>query len=209
MGALGISRALLALAIGYVLGSVLPAEWFARRRGVDLKSVGDGNPGTWNAFRAFGRGPGLVTLVYDVSVGIVAIQVARLLGTSEGIAYLAGIMSVVGHRFPVFKRFRAGGQGMAASAGLVVYGVAEALGQGWLSPADIGVVIVLGAATYVLTRSPAMAAVVLLPVLVIDVILGRPSWEFAAFMLACAGYIWIVQLAAWRCAYRALRATAR
>ncbi len=124
--------AILALAIGMLLGSVLPADLLARARGVDIRSVGDGNPGTVNAFRGLGPVAGLITAAYDVIVGVVAIQIAYLLGVSEGVAYLAGIATVVGHRFPVFRGFRNGGQGMAASAGLLVYGIGVAV-SAWMA----------------------------------------------------------------------------
>jgi len=189
-------RAILALVVGFVLGSVLPARLLARRSGVDIASVGDGNPGTWNAFAGVGVGAGVITLAYDVSVGVVAIGVASLLGVAQGIVYLAGLMAVVGHRFPVFHRFRGGGQGMAASAGMVVYGVVVALFNGWLAPIHVVALLAIGVATFVLTRSPGMVAIVVLPTLLIELVLGRPEWRFLAFMAIVTGYIWTVQVAA-------------
>jgi len=193
-----ILRILLACAIGLLLGSVLPADLFARRRGVDIRSVGDRNPGTVNAIRALGWGPGLITAVYDVSVGIAAIEIALLLGVSEGAAYLAGVMTVVGHRFPVFNRFRGGGQGMAASAGMLVYGIGTALSRGWLSAIDIGVLIAIMLVTYVLTHSDKSVAIVMLPVLVVRLVVAPTGWQFITFMTVLAAHIWIVQAAAVR-----------
>lgn len=191
--------ALLASLIGLLLGSVLPAELLARRRGVDIRSVGDGNPGTVNAVRALGWEPGLVTGVYDVLVGVVAIQIARLLGVSSGATYLAGLMTIVGHRYPVFQGFRGGGQGMAASAGLLVYGTGVALTRGWLSAVGLGVLIAILLVGFALTRSDVAAAIVMLPVLVVMLVVARADWQFLAFMTAVAMHIWIVQVAAvWR-----------
>lgn len=191
-------RIVLALIIGLLMGSVLPAELLARRRGVDLQSVGDGNPGAWNAFRGLGRGPGIVTLAYDASVGILAIGIAGLLGVSDGFAYLAGTMSIVGHRFPVFKGLRGGGQGMAATAGLTVWGAAEALLRGWLSPADLGLLAAILVATYAVTRSSKMMALVMLPALAMEVLISPADPRFTAFMTAWVSYIWVMQLAAQR-----------
>jgi glycerol-3-phosphate acyltransferase PlsY len=184
-------RAALALVIGYLLGSVLPAEVLARRRGVDIRTVGDGNPGTVNAFRGLGSGAGTMTLVYDALVGVVAIQIAHAIGTSTGVAYLAGIMTVVGHRFPALRRFRPGGQGMAASAGLLLYGVAVAVSNGWLSAVDLVVIAAIAGVALLLTRSATTVGLVILPVLVFELLLSYADWEFVAFLTAVAAHIWI------------------
>lgn len=190
-----IVRTIFSLVIGFALGSVLPADLLARRRGVDIRSVGDGNPGTWNAFKGLGWGAGLITAAYDISVGVAAIQIARLLGVSEGLSYLAGIMTVVGHRFPIFRGFRGGGQGMGATAGMFVYGVAVALVNGWLSAVDIGVPVAIGMITFVVTRSEVMVAVVMLPVLVAELLFAHVDLAFLLFMTLLAAHIWIVQVA--------------
>ena len=190
-----ILRALLALAIGLLLGSVLPADLLARASGVDIRKVGDGNPGTVNAIRGLGWAPGLLTAAYDLSVGVAAIEIAYLLGLSSGVAYAAGIASVAGHRFPVFRGLRGGGQGMAASAGLLLYGIAIALSRGWLSVAYVAALVAILLATFAVTRSDRAGAIVMLPVLVLMLGLAQPDWRFLAFMAAVAGHIWIVQVA--------------
>ncbi len=179
-----------AMLIGYVLGSVLPAELLARRRGVDIGSVGDGNPGTVNAFRGLGRVEGTITLVYDASVGVVAILIARALGVSEGFAYLAGIMAVVGHRLPVFSRFRGGGQGMAASAGLLVYGAGVAFYRGWLSVGDFALIAVIAVVVVALTRSANAVGLAILPVLWIELLRSSAEWQLLVFMTAVTLHIW-------------------
>jgi glycerol-3-phosphate acyltransferase PlsY len=177
-----------------MLGSVLPAEILARRRGIDIRSVGDGNPGTVNAIRVLGWAPGLFTAVYDVSVGVVAILFARLIGVADGPAYLAGIMTIVGHDFPVYTRFKGGGQGMATSAGMIVYGVAVALTRGWLSTVDLGVLLAILVVAFALTRSDSAAAAVMLPFFMARLVTAVPDWRFLAFMCAVTAYIWIVQV---------------
>ena len=186
-------RALLALCIGYLLGSILPADLFARARGVDIRSVGTRNPGATNALRQLGLVPGLITGAYDASVGLVAMYVASLLGLTPGWTYLAGIAAVVGHCFPVFFGFR-GGQGMAATTGMLLYEMSVAFAQGWLSPLGLALLAVLGLAVFVLTRSASVVGVVVAPLLVLETLLARPDWQFAAFMTLLAGFIWVIQL---------------
>lgn len=128
-------------------------------------------------------------------VGVLSIQIARLLGVSDGVAYLSGIMAVIGHRFPVFLGLRGGGQGMAASAGLVVYGIGVALAQGWLSLLVLAGLIAVAVVTFAWTRSDRAIAVTTLPLLVIALLLGRADWQFLAFMAAATAHIWVVQVA--------------
>lgn len=187
-------RSALAVVIGLLLGSVLPADLLARRRGVDIRSQGDGNPGTINAVRVLGWLPGLLTAVYDLSVGVLAIEIAGLLGVPTGIGYLAGIATIVGHRFPVFQGFRGGGQAMAASAGLLLYGLALALSYGWLTAADVAIFLAILLVTFAVTRSDSAAAVVMLPFLVVRLAQTSSDWQFVAFMWVVAAHIWTVQL---------------
>jgi acyl phosphate:glycerol-3-phosphate acyltransferase len=191
-------RLVAALLAGLLLGSVLPADLLAKRRGIDIRSSGDGNPGTVNAIHVLGWVPGLITAAYDTTVGILAIQIARLLGVSEGSAYLAGIMAVVGHRWPVFRKLGGGGQGMGAAAGLVVYGVAIALSRGWLPVLDLVGLAVLMLVTFVWTRSDKIVAIVILPTLVLRLSVAPTGWQFLAFVTVVAAHIWAVQLAAIR-----------
>lgn len=194
MSAVDVLRALLAIAIGLLLGSVLPADLLARRRGVDIRTVGDGNPGTINAIRSLGWGPGLIAGAYDISIGVVAILLARVLGVSAGLGYVAGLMTIVGHRFPVFRGFVGGGQGMATSAGMLLYGIGVALSSGWLNAADIAGLIAVLLITFVVTRSDRWMAVVMLPILLIRLFVAHPGWQFLAFMAVVAANIWVVQV---------------
>jgi glycerol-3-phosphate acyltransferase PlsY len=186
-------RALLALLIGYLLGSILPADLLGRRHGIDIRAVGTRNPGTTNALQQLGLVPGLITGVYDTSVGLVSMHVASSLGLSLGWTYLAGVAALVGHCFPVFFRFR-GGQGMAATTGMLVYGMSVALGHGWLSAFGITLLATLAVAVYTLTRSATVVGVIVPPLLELELLLARPDWQFMAFMTALTGLIWATQL---------------
>ena len=49
-----VGPAAITAACGYVMGSVPAAVVVAARRGVDIRSVGDRNPGYWNAKETLG-----------------------------------------------------------------------------------------------------------------------------------------------------------
>lgn len=186
-------RVAIALVIAYLLGSVLPADLFARAYRVDIRAVGTGNPGTTNVLQQLGLVPGLVTGAYDTSVGLISMFIAYRLGLPPGWLYVAGLFAVIGHCFPIFSGFR-GGQGMAATTGMLLYVMAVALGNGWLTANGIVLLGVLAVVVFALTRSATDVGVVVAPLLVVEMIVGRPDWEFATFMIALAAHIWFVQL---------------
>lgn len=115
------------LLLAYVLGS-LPSAYLAGRalRGIDLRTVGSGNLGATNVFRALGVRAALVVLALDAAKGAVPVLVLpRLfpLGGSPGpaeqwwaLAY--GAAAIVGHAKPVFLLWRGGGKGVATAAGM-------------------------------------------------------------------------------------------
>jgi glycerol-3-phosphate acyltransferase PlsY len=63
---------LLALGLGYLIGSVSFATLICRARGVDIFSVGSGNPGATNVTRALGGKWGKVCFFLDAMKGFVA-----------------------------------------------------------------------------------------------------------------------------------------
>ena len=102
----------------YVLGSVPAAVVVARRRQVDIRAVGDSNPGFWNTKESLGFRASLPVLVIDATKGIAAaalgtVMLHRLAGPLDAaslwwLPYLAGLAAMVGHAWPVFAGFRGG-----------------------------------------------------------------------------------------------------
>lgn len=102
---------------GYALGAFPTADLVTRRlaSGLDLRTVGSGNPGAANASNVLGARAGATVMVGDIGKGALASGAGRLLAGSLG-AHVAGTASVVGHCYPVWNGFR-GGKGVAASVG--------------------------------------------------------------------------------------------
>ena len=111
---------LAAAAGSYLLGSVPFGLLLARARGVDIRSVGSGNIGATNVFRAVGKGPGLLTFFLDFLKGLLPVLAAgHWLAPDTAAPILCGCAAIAGHIWTVFARFR-GGKGLATSAGVVV-----------------------------------------------------------------------------------------
>lgn len=107
----------LAALVGYLCGSVSTATLAARRRGVDLRAVGSGNPGATNVSRALGRRSGALVAVLDIAKG--ALPAAGFGAVDHRAGLVAGVAAVLGHVSSPFLRGR-GGRGVATAAGAVV-----------------------------------------------------------------------------------------
>jgi glycerol-3-phosphate acyltransferase PlsY len=104
--------------LAYLLGSIPTAVLVCRAMGLaDPRQLGSGNPGTTNVLRQGNRRAAALTLLGDVSKGLVAIALARFaeLGvTQTGFCALAVML---GHIYPLFGRIR-GGKGVATTFGV-------------------------------------------------------------------------------------------
>jgi len=106
----------IASAIGYLLGSVPVALLVARRHGVDLRAVGDGNPGAWNALEHLGPRRSAPAFLGDAAKALLAGAVGVALG-GYWVGWAAVAAAMVGHALPVFAGFRGGKAVMAFVGG--------------------------------------------------------------------------------------------
>lgn len=115
------------IAAGYLAGSMPFGYWLVRlAKGVDIRTVGSGNIGATNVWRAYGRYYGLPVVLLDIAKGLVPALIATMVvGSLCGV--LAGAAAMVGHYRPLFLGFAKGGK-MVATTGGVLFGVAAAVG---------------------------------------------------------------------------------
>jgi glycerol-3-phosphate acyltransferase PlsY len=153
--------ALAAAVVGYLVGTVNPAVLIARARGVDLRSVGSGNPGAANAGRALGRRTGVLVALLDVAKGAVP---AALFGAADHRwALVAGLFAVAGHITSPLLRGR-GGKGVATAAGAIL-GVHPL----WLVVVLATWLVVLAASRWIALASMTSAVSLLVPALLAGV----------------------------------------
>lgn len=100
----------------YILGSVSVGDLVARTRGVNIRSVGTGNPGTANVYREMGRSYGILVCILDVMKGIVATLPLYVTGFPPLLGLFAASALLAGHIFPILWKFH-GGTGMATAMG--------------------------------------------------------------------------------------------
>lgn len=150
VAAAGVSIGAVALAIvaGYLLGSIPIAVIVARRRWLDPRDLGDGNPGYWNVKEQIGRDAAIPVFLGDALKGAVAGGIGIALdGSAWGIAYAAVAAAMVGHAFPVFARFRGGRSILTFAGGMAV-----------VSPVAAAIAVAALLVVWAATRSFAIAA---------------------------------------------------
>jgi acyl phosphate:glycerol-3-phosphate acyltransferase len=108
---------LIAIVVGYIVGSIPFAFLLARRRGIDLRHVGSGNVGASNVLRTSGVVVAVFAMCLDALKGLLAVVVAQRLASAPAAIVAAGFASVIGHIHPVWLGFR-GGKGVATAAGV-------------------------------------------------------------------------------------------
>lgn len=111
----------LSMLIGYLLGCIQSAYILGRLAGkIDIREHGSGNAGASNITSTLGVGYGVIVGLVDILKGFFAVQIVGWIypGNVE-LAFLAGLMAIVGHMFPFYLRFR-GGKGVAALAGMML-----------------------------------------------------------------------------------------
>jgi acyl phosphate:glycerol-3-phosphate acyltransferase len=103
--------------IAYLIGSIPTALLVGRRyKGVDIRTIGDGNMGARNSYHSLGPKFGVMVAVVDFIKGALPVFLAYAIGLELGWQFLVGVCAILGHDFPVFAEFK-GGQGTATSLG--------------------------------------------------------------------------------------------
>jgi len=112
--------------LAYLLGAIPFGLLIARAKGVDIRTVGSGNIGATNVFRALGKWWGLLAFACDALKGFIPASVfpllAKTMGASGGgvvLPLVCACLTIAGHNWPVYLRFK-GGKGVATSVGALV-----------------------------------------------------------------------------------------
>jgi acyl phosphate:glycerol-3-phosphate acyltransferase len=118
------THTLIAVAVGYLLGSIPFGYLLTRAAGLgDVRNVGSGNIGATNVLRTGHKGLAALTLLLDALKGTAAVLVGHWIGAAGGVAILAsllaGLAAFLGHVFPVWLGFR-GGKGVATYIGVLL-----------------------------------------------------------------------------------------
>ncbi len=104
--------------MGYLFGSISSAVLVSKLfRLSDPRDVGSGNPGATNVLRSGNKLAAALTLLGDVSKGIIPVVLAQYAGVSTGVLAMVAIAAFMGHLLPIFFGFK-GGKGVATAVGV-------------------------------------------------------------------------------------------
>ncbi len=127
---------ILSILTGYLIGAI-PTSYIVVKikKGEDIRKLGSGNPGATNVARALGNKWGFFVLFLDMCKGIIPIVVISfvvshikqdtllfsqlIVDNKEVFKIGIGIMTILGHIFPIYLGFK-GGKGVATTIGVFV-----------------------------------------------------------------------------------------
>jgi len=114
-----IIKTFISLLIGYAFGCIQSAYIIGRLFGnLDIREHGSGNAGASNITSTLGVKYGVIVGLIDILKGTLAVLVVKwIYPESPELAFLSGLMAIVGHMFPFFMGFR-GGKGVATLVGM-------------------------------------------------------------------------------------------
>ncbi|MEX2228789.1 MAG: glycerol-3-phosphate acyltransferase [Dehalococcoidia bacterium] len=110
----------LVLLTAYFVGSI-PTSYLVvyRLTGRDIRTLGNGNPGTMNVWDSVGLRAAAIVAIGDIGKGMAAVGIAYVAGLGDVLVIVAALVAVAGHDFSIFLRLR-GGNGTAAAVGGII-----------------------------------------------------------------------------------------
>ena len=107
----------LIIPISYLLGSI-PWGFLVTMvvKGVDIREYGSGKIGTSNVLRSAGGPYAVMALILDLSKGLLAVLLARVVADDATVEIAAGLLALGGHNWSIFLGFK-GGRGIAPGLG--------------------------------------------------------------------------------------------
>lgn len=156
---LSLPMVLVALAFGYLLGSIPFGLILTRLAGLgDIRAIGSGNIGATNVLRTGNKKLAAATLLFDALKGTFAVLLAGwFAGTEAGI--VAGLGAFLGHLFPVWLKFK-GGKGVATYIGVL-------LGLWWPAAVAFCLIWLAVAFAFKISSLSAFVASAVVPVLIV------------------------------------------
>lgn len=106
----------------FLSGSVMYSYIIAKLKGIDLRKVRDGNPGSTNLWRAAGWKYGFLALAFDYFKGVLPLAFFAwnnsfsIISINRYVLSVAAFAGVLGHAFSPFLKFK-GGKAVATTFG--------------------------------------------------------------------------------------------
>ena len=161
-----VKQTIITILIGYAFGCIQAAYFISKMVGkMDIREHGSGNAGASNITAIMGWKYGFIVGSVDILKGMFAVLVTKgIFPDSPDLAYLSGIMAIIGHISPFYMNFR-GGKGVAALVGMMI-------GLNWKLGILFGLLVAIPALLTDYIVAGSFATFIALPV--VTYILGYP-----------------------------------
>ena len=153
----------------YLVGSIPFGFLVGKLRGKDIRTLGSKNIGATNVYRTVGKPWGVLAFACDFLKGFLPTLAAQKFGNADWLPLMVGILTVAGHMWTCFMKFK-GGKGIATGFGMLVALVP------WLVLTAFG----LWAVTVWLSHYSSLGSILAAAFLLVAVwfpILGSPGWH--------------------------------
>ncbi len=178
----------------YLIGSVNPAYFLGRiLKKIDIREHGTKNAGTVNAYKVLGLAPALVTVVFDLTKGLLMMFIASLLGASPLIMHLAGAAVILGHVFPFYLKFK-GGQGVATACGILLYYLVVFYIRGWLPWESLPLLVLCVLSFIYISRMGEIVGTIVLPSIAVLALVFSPFQTHLILLLSVIVYIVFINI---------------
>ena len=144
-------------------------------RGIDIRTLGSGNPGATNVWRTLGFKFGIAVALLDIAKGAAAALLGLWLG-GDLVGVLAGVAAMIGHWRPLFLGFARGGKIVATTGGVALA----------LAPLAALSAAAVWLAIFFLTRYASVASIFAAISLPLWALLYGASWPVVAFTAGAA-----------------------
>ena len=114
---LGLMNIFLVILFAYLIGSIPFGIIISKIMGLgNLRNIGSGNIGATNVLRTGNKLAAILTLIFDLLKGAIAVIIAYYI-FNDTTAQIAALSSFLGHCFPIWLKFK-GGKGVATFIGI-------------------------------------------------------------------------------------------
>tara|TARA_B100000959_G_C14854773_1_gene571646 strand:- start:250 stop:840 length:591 start_codon:yes stop_codon:yes gene_type:complete len=114
---------MIVILIGYLIGSIQPAFFIGKLKGIDIRDHGSKNAGAANTTMTLGWALGISTGCIDVLKATFTVYLILNLYPTPTVypvlPFLGGVMAVIGHNYPFYMNFN-GGKGTASAIGIIL-----------------------------------------------------------------------------------------
>lgn len=116
----GLLMGIFMVVVSYLIGSLSMAKILARKKNINLSTVGTKNPGAYNVYNQIGPRWGISSAAFDILKGFIPVVFSKfVLNFDFSYLLLITLAAVIGHIWPLYYKFD-GGRGLATTMGVLI-----------------------------------------------------------------------------------------